>query len=111
MGEVGGGGASQISPKKTHSSHSRAHTISHDWGKKKKCTNKQTKKKASMATTAATTLEKRRLREEMKMKGGGGGGGGSHRGEDDEGTHGWLNPSLETPSSRQGAHTFPSFCL
>lgn len=33
------------------------------------------------------------------------------QGEDDEGTHGWLNPSLERPSSRQGAHTFPSFAL
>lgn len=32
-------------------------------------------------------------------------------GEDDEGTHGWLNPSLERPSRRQGAHTFPSFSL
>lgn len=32
------------------------------------------------------------------------GGGG-------KGTHGWLNPSPETPSSRQGAHTFPSFSL
>lgn len=39
------------------------------------------------------------------------GGAGEEAGEDDEGTHGWLNPSLETPSSRQGAHTFPSFCL
>ena len=33
------------------------------------------------------------------------------RTQDDEGTHGWLNPSLETPSRRQGAHTFPSFSL
>ena len=32
-------------------------------------------------------------------------------GEDEEGTHGWLNPSLVTPSRRQGAHTFPSFSL
>ena len=34
------------------------------------------------------------------------------RGEEaDEGTHGWLNPSLVMPSRRQGAHTFPSFSL
>lgn len=32
-------------------------------------------------------------------------------GRDDEGTHGWLNPSLEMPSRRQGAQTFPSFSL
>lgn len=32
-------------------------------------------------------------------------------GEDEEGTHEWLNPSLVTPSRRQDAHTFLSFSL
>ena len=31
--------------------------------------------------------------------------------QDEEGTHEWLNPSLETPSRRQDAHTFLSFSL
>ena len=29
----------------------------------------------------------------------------------EEGTHEWLNPSLETPSRRQDAHTSLSFSL
>lgn len=32
-------------------------------------------------------------------------------GEDEEGTHEWLNPSLVTPRRRQHAHTFLSFSL
>lgn len=60
---------------------------------------------------AATSLKK-----EERQKGGEDGGeergeGARDRGGCDEGTHGWLNPSLETPSRRQGAHTFPSFSL
>lgn len=47
----------------------------------------------------------------VAVRPGGAGTEGCRRAGEEEGTHEWLNPSLETPSRRQDAHTSLSFSL